>query len=66
MSSQLESLKSFQDLQHLRGAHGALMDPMWNDYNKLLVNFEKLFTKIMRYLHEKVAYILLRAQALVL
>ena len=34
LSFQLESLKSLPSLQHL---DGALMDPIWNDHNKLLV-----------------------------
>jgi len=39
MSSQLEKLNFLPGLQHL---DGTLMDPMWNDYNKHLVIFDKV------------------------
>ena len=40
------------------------MDPMWNDYDKFLISFDKLSVVILSYLLE-VVYTLLRAHALV-
>ena len=45
-------LKSLNILLGLQCLDGTLMDPMWNDYNKLSIIFDKLSVKILSYLHK--------------
>jgi hypothetical protein len=52
MSSQLENLNFLPGLPHL---YAALMDPMQNDHNNLLVTFDTPSFKILTYLHDEVA-----------
>ena len=49
MSSQLASLNF---LQGLRWLDCTFIDPVWKNYDKLFIIFDKLLAKIVTYLHE--------------
>ena len=46
------STRELEVLTGLTSSDDAMMDPMWNDYDKLSINFDKLSVKILSNLVE--------------